>query len=571
MWTRLNVPAGSDGNNHIAKSVSPSKRKLQGLLLFRLLLAVFFLILAIIAQGRREGELFSAQLNPLYLFSGILFVFTIVAAWSLSHVRKVQWFTYVQIVCDVAAATFLVFLSGGIESLFSFLYMPIIVSASLLLSLRASLLTASLCSLSYGLLVDLQYFGLISAAQVFPQSGYPRDSGVYLQSLLMNIAAFFLVAYLSGYLAKELEKSSRRVLEQKRDLQQLEMLHRNILRSMNSGLLTIASDGVIRFANRAALEILGMQANALLGSAFRELFPSFDREVWQGELNASHPGRRLAADRREVEYQRPSGELRHLGYTVTLLEVGGDAPAECLFIFQDVTPIKAMEEHVRRLERLAVAGRIAAEIAHEIKNPLASMSGAVQMLESESKEGSQEFRLMNIVHREIQRINELITDFLWLAKGSRKSAMMESVSVCAIIVEVISLLKAKNKVAPSHEIQTVFDASPVSLLDPDHFRQILWNLLTNALEAMPCGGDLEIRVTVPNEFECCIRIQDSGVGISDEARDRIFDPFFTTKEGGTGLGLSIVYQLVENMDGRIEVAREEGPKTAFSVFFPLAR
>ena len=404
--------------------------------------------------------------------------------------------------------------------------------------------------------------------QVLPLPGYHWDSGVYLQSLLMNIAAFYLVAYLSGYLAKELEKSSRRVQEQTRDLRQLELLQRNILQSMNSGLLTIGPDGIVRFANRAAQEILGLQAHALRGRVLRDLFPALDEHSAVGEGNAPHPGRRLSPERREVNYQSPMGEVRHLGYTVTQLGTTERAPVEFLFLFQDLTPIRAMEEHVRRLERLAVAGRIAAEIAHEIKNPLASMSGAVQMLESEAKQGTQESRLMSIVQREIQRINELITDFLWLARGARKSGVMERVQVCEVIMEMISLLKAKEKVAPTHEIRTVFAAAPVCCLDPDHFRQILWNLLLNALEAMPHGGDVEILVSSPDETDCCVRIEDSGVGISEEVRDRIFDAFFTTKEGGTGLGLSIVYQLVENMDGRIEVSCEKSSKTAFSVFFP---
>lgn len=568
MWTRLDVPAATGGNASSSERATPSKRKLQGLLLFRLLLAVFFLVLAIVAQSRREGELLSPQLNPLYLFSGILFAFTIVAALSLSHIRQVRRFTYLQIALDVGAATFLIFVSGGVESLFSFLYMPVIVSAALLLDLRASFLTASMCALSYGLLVDLQYFGWISAAQVFPHSGYLRDSGVYLQSLLMNIAAFYLVAYLSGHLARELEKSSRRILEQRRDLRQLEVLHRNILQSMNSGLLAIRPDGVVRFANRAAVDILGLQPHVLQGSNFWGLFPLVKRETRHGQGSLPE-ARGLSAERQEVNYQCPSGEVRHLGYTVTSMQASEDAPAEFLFIFQDLTPIIAMQEHVQRLERLAVAGRVAAEIAHEIKNPLASMSGAVQMLEAESTRGSPESKLMNIIRREIHRINELITDFLWLARGSRKSGMMENVPVCTVIMEVISLLRAQNKVAPSHEIRTAFDSSPVCLLDPDHFRQILWNLLLNALEAMPLGGDLDVRVTVPGDRECCIRIKDSGVGIPEEARDRLFDPFFTTKEGGTGLGLSIVYQLVENMDGRIEVSSEKESGTAFSVFFPL--
>jgi len=248
------------------------KRKIQGLLLFRLLLGVFFLVLTLVVQSRREGDLLAARIQPLYFFAMVIFLFTIVAAVSLKHIRHLERFGYIQLFFDVEAVTVLIFLSGGIESLFAFLYMPVIISAALLLQRRGSLLTASMCSLSYGFLLDLQYFGWISPLQIVADTTHLRDSGTYFITILMSIAGFYLVAYLSGYLAEELRSSSRQVEKQKSDLRQLEALHRNIVESISSGLLTIDEKGTVLFWNRAALETLGLKAEELRGRPSKRYF-----------------------------------------------------------------------------------------------------------------------------------------------------------------------------------------------------------------------------------------------------------------------------------------------------------
>jgi len=550
------------------------KRKIQGLLLFRLLLGVFFLVLTLVVQSRREGDLLAARIQPLYFFAMVIFLFTIVAAVSLKHIRHLERFGYIQLFFDVEAVTVLIFLSGGIESLFAFLYMPVIISAALLLQRRGSLLTASMCSLSYGFLLDLQYFGWISPLQIVADTTHLRDSGTYFITILMSIAGFYLVAYLSGYLAEELRSSSRQVEKQKSDLRQLEALHRNIVESISSGLLTIDEKGTVLFWNRAALETLGLKAEELRGRPLQEVFSSVNPVDWSREVPSSLSSAVRSTRRKEIHYRRPDGEDLTLGYTVSVLQEGDGGVSGWIVIFHDLTHLKAMEDHVRRMERLAFAGKIAAEIAHEIKNPLAAMSGSFQMLRGEIQADSIQSRLMDIVDREILRIKDLVNDFLWLAKGSRKPGRIEDLSVCSAIREVVALLRSRERVSVLHRIRTVFDDGPTLSLDPHHFQQILWNLLVNALEAMPDGGDLSIRVSRSSRKdspvpEARIDIRDRGQGISAEIRDRVFEPFFTTKQSGTGLGLSIVYQLVENAGGRIEVTHHDERGTTFSLFFPI--
>ncbi len=545
--------------------------KLKKLLLYRLILAVFFLILTLAVQSRRNADLLSAHLHPIYIFSCILFLFTIFGALSLERVRRLKQFACLQILFDLGAVTVLVYMTGGIESSFSFLYMLVIISSALLLYRRGSLLTASACALVYGLLLDLQYFGWICPLQLVASTGQERDSGTYFFYILTNTAGFLLLGFLAGYLTEELQRSSLRVREGERDLSKLATLHRSIVQSMSSGLLTVDLNERIIFSNNAAQEILGIKSGDISGRFLTELFRAID--ISRLPRNDEAEGQK-AAGRMETDYAHPSGIQVTLGYSASVLQNENGETFGWIIIFIDLTKLKAIEEHIQRMERLVLAGRLAAEIAHEIKNPLAAMSGAMQMLRGEIGENALNKKLMGIVQREIERINALVTEFLWMAKGSPKSAQVEDVAICSVIEEIIALLRAKKQVTASHTIRTDFLTRPLIAIDPHHLHQVLWNLLVNALEAMPEGGELSISVNLrepPDKPMRPIRIDigDTGCGIPEGAVKRIFDPFFTTKTSGTGLGLSIVYQLVEKAGGGIEVSRSQsGTGTIFSLFFP---
>ena len=551
----------------------PFRAKLKKLLLFRLMLAVFFLVLTLAVQSSRNADLLSSIFHPLYFFSCILFLFTIVGALCLERIRRLERFAWVQILFDLGAVTVLVYMTGGIESSFSSLYMLVIISSALLLNRRASLLSASACALVYGLLLDLQYFEWIYPLQLVSASGPQRDSGTYFVSILMNTAGFFLVAFLAGYLAEELRKSSRRVQEREKDLFELATLHRSIVQSMSSGLLTVDLEGRIIFSNSAGERILGIRSAEIEGRSLTELFPAI--EIPQLPRVRAEAGEKPAS-RMETVYTNPQGAQTTVGYSASILQDERGEAFGWTMIFIDLTKLKAIEEHIQRMERLGLAGTFAAEIAHEIKNPLAAMSGAMQMLQGEMGENALHKKLMGIVQREIERINSLVNEFLWMARGSPKSARVEDVPVCSLIEEIIALLRARKQVNASHSIITDFHARPVVPIDPNHLQRVLWNLFVNALEAMPGGGELSISVHIddlPEGSDRAARIDigDTGSGISNEALKRIFDPFFTTKPNGTGLGLSIVYQLVEKAGGQIEVSRPEpGDKTVFSLFFPIS-
>jgi two-component system sensor histidine kinase PilS (NtrC family) len=545
--------------------------KLKKLLFCRLILAFFFLILTLVVQCSRKADLLSAQLQPLYIFSCILFLFTIFGALSLERVLGLVRFACIQIVFDVGAVTVLVYLTGGIESSFSFLYMLVIISSALLLYRRGSLFTASACGLVYGLLLDLQYFGWVTPLQLVAGTGQERDSGTYFFTILMNIAGYFLLGFLAGYLAEEVQRNSLRVHEREKDLSKLATLHASIVQSMSSGLLTIDLNGRIIFSNNAAQEILGKKSAEIAGRAVTDFFRAIDIAQLP---QTSRTDVRKPPSRMETDYIHPSGGHTTLGYSASVLQNENGENFGWTIIFIDLTKLKAIEEHIQRMERLVLAGRFAAEIAHEIKNPLAAMSGAMQMLRDEIGKNELNNKLVAIVQREIERINGLVTEFLWMTKGSPKSAQVEDVAVCSVIEEIIALLRAKKQLSTTHSIRTDFQTRPMIAIDPQHLHRVLWNLLVNALEAMPEGGELSISVEVEEPFDnrgrpVRIDIGDTGYGIPEGAFKRIFDPFFTTKPNGTGLGLSIVYQLVEKAGGTIEVSQpQSGSGTIFSLFFP---
>ena len=568
--------AGKEPENRVegASNEASLKRKLQGVLLFRLLLAIFFLTLTLIVQSRRAEDLLSGQLRPLYIFSVILFAFTIVAALSLKRVQRLRSFAYLQVLFDVGAVTFLIFLSGGVESIFSFLYMPAIVSGALLLYRRGSLVTASACALSYGLLLDLQYFGWIAPLRLMGMTSQTHDSGAYFHSLLMNIAGFYLTAYLAGYLAEAWLRSTQQIREQKRDFHQLEVLHRNIIQSLNSGLLMISPKGEVLFGNDAAQKILALPADQINGQTVDRLFPALNILNWPCANSKFLQHEPEILVRKDFSYQRPTGEELCLGYSVSLLNLERGEAWGWVFIFQDLTHLRAMEEHLQRTERMAHAGKMAAEIAHEIRNPLAAISGAAQMLQHELAQEPFQVRLMNIISREVRRIDDLITDFLWMARGSQKSARIEEVSVPAAVEEVLAQLRAKAMMLEEHRVETIFEVTPTFRMDPQHLRQVLWQIMANGLEAMPEGGMLTVRVAESRvgqdaPGQTLIEVTDAGHGISEENRPRIFEPFFTSKSTGTGLGLSIAYQLMESLGGRIEINSDGQSGATVSLFFPF--
>ena len=238
-------------------------------------------------------------------------------------------------------------------------------------------------------------------------------------------------------------------------------------------------------------------------------------------------------------------------------------------IFQDLTELREMETRLKREERLAAVGRLAAGIAHEIRNPLASISGSIEMLREGKGVAAEDSRLMNIILRETDRLDGLITEFLQYVKPMKRRAA--KVQMLDVLRETIEALRATDG---GRDVTFVLPDGPLAAVrgDRDQLKQVVWNLLLNAMQATGGKGRVEVRATNSRLGEqgevMLLEVRDDGVGIPPEEIGRIFEPFFTTKERGTGLGLAMVHKIVEAHEGHIEVESQAGKGATFLVVLP---
>jgi signal transduction histidine kinase len=274
----------------------------------------------------------------------------------------------------------------------------------------------------------------------------------------------------------------------------------------------------------------------------------------------------------EGQIIKKDGSSAILGMVASLLKDEKNNVRGIILIFQDITKMLQMEEQVRRQERLATVGSLAAGIAHEIRNPLASLSGSIQVLQGELDLKGDNKHLMDIVVRETDRLNTIITEFLEYARP--KTNQDEQIVLSSLLAETCTLLKNSREFLPGISIKCNIDSGITVRGDAPRLRQVFWNLLINACQATPKGGEITISALPFSHIEddsnwCEITVADTGQGIAQDHLGKIFDPFFTTKTGGTGLGLSIVYRIIEDHGGTITVETKDGKGTKFSIRIPM--
>jgi len=539
----------------------------------RVVVVTFLLGATVLLQVRETRNLLTPPLIGLYGLIGTTYLLTLLYVFLLKRVRNLKGMAYGQILLDLLAATVLVYLTGLEESVFSSIYNLSIITGSILLYRQGGLTTASLSAMLYGGLLDLRYYEVISPLALGPQRPAPSAGSDLFYTILVNVSAFFIVALLSSYLAEQARKTQQELQETQSDLSRLTAVHENILRCLHSGLLTTDLNGRVQYANRAAEEITGVPAGGIVGKEVFDLFPELTPDLLKDAQDAASP---VEGRRRAMTYQRPDGARIHLGFSLAPLRSADGTRIGTIVHFQDLTQTIAMEEHLRRVDRLASVGEMAARLAHEIRNPLASLSGSIQLLQDELSLDGANRRLMEIVTQETQRLNALLTDFLLFAKPERPS--IERFDLSGALRETLQLIGEQKREGALIKVVSHIAPGLMVEADPKKMSQVIWNLLNNALEAMPQGGELRVQAqwaTVPGAAGggeggpwVLLEIEDTGVGIPKELQTRIFDPFFTTKDRGTGLGLSTVHRSLEGMGGRIEVQSEPGKGAKFSVWIP---
>ncbi len=575
---------------------SDLRQKLQWLSLFRIVVVAFLTGATALygppAAPDLPGLALSSTTLILYAVAGVMCLLSVAYAVALRFIRTedhLRRLAYVELLGDTLFAATLVVLTGGTSSAFTFIFSLTIVNAAILLYRPGALFTATSCAVLF-LLIGLGEFGV---AEVAPVKAMRREGvapirpltqvddasrlGGLAYSLINNIFAFYAIALLASQLSEKLRRTDRQLAAERGQLEDLRALHESIVASIPSGLVTLDHLGRVTFINGIG--------EALLGRAFAE--------VRGQDVGVSFPYLRpldLAPEALGTVFEKPlydpQGQRRHVQWSISPLaeakEADSDAspddtPGGYLLVVNDVSRVREMEEKVRRAESLAGLGKLAASIAHDVRNPLAAISGSIQMLGASLDLQDDERRLMNIVSREADALNRWITDFLTYARPRRGDQLR--IDLAVIVDEAVRMLRFDER-AIGVDIQVDLASPAYVVADPSALKQVVWNLLANAVEAMPAGHAprrLEVRLTTTGPAharQLRLEVADTGCGIPREALQSVFEPFFTTKTGGTGLGLATVYRIVTEHGGTIEVSSQaDGPPgegTRFIVDLPEA-
>ena len=480
---------------------------------------------------------------------------------SKTRITDPRRFARVQLSLDVALVTAIVAASGGARSVFVPLYVLSVVAACFVLSRTGALAIAGLSSLLYVGLV-LGRAGLASVGLSVPG----ETTAIETLTVLLNAGVLVMVAMVIASLADRYRQSQEHLEVQRKHLSDVQAFRDQIFESVGSGLVAVDQEGLVTAFNRAAESITGVPAAEALGQPWEAIFGRGVDLQQVRQTAADHK----SSQRYEFPLRRRDGRELPVGISFSSLRSGGGDVAGLIGVCQDLSLIKQMEQRMRQADRLAAVGRLSANMAHEIRNPLASISGAVQALAKELPPDERRSRLVEIVLNESGRLNDLVRDFLEYARPAPMAPI--EVDMAQLIDEVLLLIEHRS-LPPNLKIIREYGLSLLARVDPQQMRQAIWNLCLNAVQAMPdLGGDIRVGACLlPSDRERFqVWINDTGLGIAEEDQPHIFEPFYSTKPEGSGLGLSLVYRVMQDHGGHIDVKSRLGEGTTFTLTLPTA-
>ncbi len=509
-----------------------------------------------------SSEPVALRSEVIYLVGGLTLIATLFYIAMLRVLRrKLTAQAYIQFFGDLLLITLLVYYLGGIQSPFSMLYLIVIAVASTMLRRRAGIAVASGANVCYAALVLLLYFHRIPIPPGAPDS-VPVFRVAY--SLAVHCFGFYAVAFLTSVLAHSVARVERELEKKSEHLADLQVVYRDVIQSISSGLITTDLEGGVTSINHAGESILGLTESWIVSRPIPDS-GLFSAERW-GELTAASANQRTF--RAEAELER-EGDTQHVGFSISQLTEADGTHKGYILIFQDFTRWRKLEGELRIKDRMAAVGELAAGLAHEIGNPLAAISGSVQMLSTSPNAPPSQRKLIDILLKESQRLDRTIKGFLRFARPRERSSI--PFDIARQPAENSELLRNSEEVAPHHRIEVRLEPPSASLIaDPDQISQIFWNLARNSLRAMPDGGTLTVLGRLDED---CYRMQviDTGRGMTEEQQANLFHPFQSFFDGGTGIGMAIVYRIVQEHEGRLLVDSRLGAGTTITVELPAGK
>lgn len=535
------------------------RARVARLIAVRVVVSTALLGWAILIQLNRPGTF---PIDPFFFLIGVTYGLSLVYLATLRLVNRFPWLADAQLAADALLVSGFIGLTGGIVSYFSSLYVLPIVAASMIRFRRGALQLAAVTTALYLALVAAQYLGTPSGWLGASVPELPtRQFAQY--TIAINIFGFVAVALLSGSLAERLRSADARLEHASHQIEDLRAFNEYVIDGLPSGLVTADAEGRILTYNRAAAAITGIPAEQAIGQDAGEVLqlPPDTRR----RLSTLAHTRSL---RVEFEYRTGDGRVLDIGLMVTMIALPNGLRGY-LFTFQDVTELRRLERSARLQQRLAVVGEMAAGIAHEIRNPLAAISGSMQVLRQELPLNDEQAQLMDIVLKESERLNDTVRSFLAYARPQKFS--VARLDLRKVVQDTAVLLRNSSEARASHVVDVQLPPRPLWFdADENQLRQIIWNIAANGLRAMPDGGRLLLAAdgtSAPDEV--VLSVQDEGRGIPAEELDTIFQPFRGSFEKGTGLGLAIVHRIVSDYGGSVEVSSTVGVGTTVRVRLPV--
>ncbi|MBF0344405.1 MAG: PAS domain S-box protein [Nitrospirae bacterium] len=521
-------------------------KKIKALILSRVFVA-YLLVASFYIYNK--NFLIAQHSQFLSYFAAFIFFLTIVYLLLLKNLKRGYFvFAYIQILIDIVLIIVFILLTGAIESWFSFMLLVNVIGAGITLGRRPVITIAAVSALAYGSVIVMQFYGIIQIQ--FSKVLSAKD---FFYNIFANITAMFFVAILGRHLLLNLEKTSRTLEKRESDFRELYSFHREVIENIPGGLSYTDASGNIMLFNRPAEIITGLKRDKAIEKTLWNVFGFIPSPVKIGQFKGVIT---LDGDDKIIklnisEHRNDIGEL--MGYVIT---------------FEDHTKITEMEREMKEKEKLAAIGEIAANIAHEIRNPLSAIRSSIEMLKESNLDESKSKRIMDIAILEMDRMNKIITDFL--IYSNPRPPEFKNVFINNALIETIEMLRALVSTDGNVIINTNIAKEIYIEADDNKLRQVFWNLGLNAIQACSGKGEVFIEVKQLSKF-VTIRFKDNGSGIEPAIKKKIFYPFFTTKEGGGGLGLAMVYRIVHEHSGKINVISTVGKGSIFEVILPYER